>query len=324
MFRDTRLLKVLAPASLVMGVVAVVMWHANTAGAGVSIVPGHASFIPLAVEQVGVAHTDVGRRVLAVFGEGRATYVDVAIPLSVALPGYLLGSLGVRALAIPKILRTLCSPADATPVGLLLAVFIVLGPLITLTCNITPVPTSSSYNNSVWFFVQSKYLAWIFTVEAAMGFSRSRRSRALAVVAVVLLAVPSAVQHLGKIAAQPMEVIGKDDLAIIDYLRQGCAPGDVVLAQGRLSTLVVAMTTCRAPFIELGLVLVRASESQRRSADLDDFWRAWHRAEMRADLLRLYHVRYVVAERAARGAGPPLFANGSLGVYQVKDWSMTR
>jgi hypothetical protein len=156
-----------------------------------------------------------------------------------------------------------------------------------------------------------------------VDFWRGRRNlaRTLAVVAVVLLAVPSALQHFGTTAAAPMEVIDKSDLTVIDYLRRGCAPGDVVLAQGRLSTLVVAMTICRAPFIELGLHLVRASESQRRSTDLDDFWRGWRKAEMRADILRRYHVRYVVAESAARGAGPPQFSNERVGVYQVGDQS---
>ena len=319
--RDARLLRLLAPVSVVVGVMALVMWRANTAGAAVLIIPGHATFIPIAVEQVGFAHTDVGRRVLTLFGTGRVTLSGVAILLGVALPGYLVGSLGVRVLAIPRTLRALFAPADATPVTLLLAVFIVLGPLITLTCTITPVPTSSPYNNSVWFFVQSKYLAWIFTVEAVVGFWRDRRNlaRALAVVAVVLLAVPSALQHLSKTATQPMEVIGKDDLAVIDFLRQGCAPGDVVLAPGRLSALLVAMTTCRAPFVDLGLHLVRAAESRRRSADLDDFWRAWHHAEVRADILRLYHVRYVVGERTGGGAWLSQFANDTVGVYQVGD-----
>ncbi|MEP7071702.1 MAG: hypothetical protein ABI839_04895, partial [Verrucomicrobiota bacterium] len=122
----------------------------------------------------------------------------------IALPMYLVGCLGLRVLAVPTIVKTLIRPRPALPLRFVLALYVVVGAAITLTCRIVPASSINSYNNSVWFLAQSKYVAWLFAAETLQAFYGrlaplgTRRPAFLGfglAASALALSVPATVQH---------------------------------------------------------------------------------------------------------------------------------
>lgn len=316
--RRTRLVTVLALTALAMAPFALSAWAANAAGARVGVRFEHWPYIPAALDQLGLVRTTWGARVHALFTGGPVTLLGPAALMGVVVPGYLLGSLGLRAFAIPRLLHALSAPRAAPPARVFLAAFCILGPIFTLTCAVTPIPPpalSQAYNNSVWFYVQSKYLLWIFLAEALLARWPARRgwARGLVLALVVGLSIPSALQHFSKAMAMPRGVVQPAELELLEFLRRDARPGDVVLSGEQVSRLVVAMTECRVPIIEGDFVLVPAAESRRRAKDRDAFWGAWRAGEVRGDILERYRVAYVVVDGRAEGArrAPPAAREGA-------------
>jgi hypothetical protein len=144
--RDTTVLRVLLLISLLT---APLMLHAlfgtqGSVGIWARIEAG--PYIPTALAQMGLFEQYVDS-----LSEGGPIALSTASALLlVGLPIYLLGSLGLRAIAIPQVLRGLLFPNRSTFFGLFLAVLAVLGPLISLTCTVTPkgYATEAVYNNA--------------------------------------------------------------------------------------------------------------------------------------------------------------------------------
>jgi hypothetical protein len=77
-----------------------------------------------------------------------------------------------------------------------LAFFVVIGVLITLTYRIVPAGFALFPNNSGWFFAQSKYVARIFAAEVLQTLYRRVVVRGMRPsLAAVALSVPATVQH---------------------------------------------------------------------------------------------------------------------------------
>src|SRR6185369_14162729 len=85
---------------------------------------------------------------------------------TVALPIYLVGTLGLRVIGAPAILNAIFRPNPKSALRFILAVFVVLGLLVALLFSFMPAGWTFRYNPvSGTFFVQSKYVAWLFAVE---------------------------------------------------------------------------------------------------------------------------------------------------------------
>jgi hypothetical protein len=249
----------------------------------------------------------------------------------------------MRVLGIPLAVKGLYASCPRASVRRFLSVFWIVGIVVTLAGVIVPegVPLGRAYNNGVWFYVQSKYVAWVFAAEALISrrWEAQRGYKVLMLILMVTLSVPSTVQHFGKVGSLGLDVAGAAELGVTRFLRTHAAPGDVVLSGEKMETLVVLMTQCRVPFYSeaVGPYLLPAAELQRRSEDYSAFWSAWNAGVLRADVLARYGVRYVVAVDggAARAwmagssagletSGPgrlllePRFASGTFTVYQVR------
>jgi hypothetical protein len=241
--------------------------------------------------------------------EGQSiTAAWVAVVLLIGLPLYLLLSLGVRGIGWPAIWRTLRGLSPHDPVRLVVAVFVVAGVCVSLLSRVTQpgAPLATQYNNAIWFFVESKQLVWPFALEPLWRWSRGRRvlSTATALVAVVLLTVPSFVQFLGNIRKIPANRIGRSEVALDDFLRSACAPGDVVFARQQTAMSIVMLTPCRVPLVS-AYALTAADLLSARAADQEHFWAAWTRGDVDWHTLERYGSRFlVVPTRPGAGARP--------------------
>ncbi len=123
---------------------------------------------------------------------------------AVAVPIYLVGSLGMRVIGVPAILKAIFRPDPKSALRFVLAVFVVIGLVIALTCNFTLAGWSPAYNQvSATFLGQSNYVAWIFAVEVLQTLYRWAVARGIypglaaagIVTTAVALSVPATVQH---------------------------------------------------------------------------------------------------------------------------------
>src|SRR4029077_8629359 len=85
--------------------------------------------------------------------------------MTLALPIYLVGTLGLRVIGVPAILNAIFRPNPKSALRFILALFVVIGLLIALTFSFTPAGLTFRYNPiSGTFLVQSKYVACFFAV----------------------------------------------------------------------------------------------------------------------------------------------------------------
>jgi hypothetical protein len=190
-------------------------------------------------------------------------------------------------------------------------VLILLGPLISLCVSITPAgyPRQVQYNNAVWFFVQSKYFAWIPAVEAFCAWSRPRTppARALALGLLLGLALPSTVQHVWLCANDPLGSLPRDEREMLAFLAATAAPGDVALAPGELAAPIVMLTPCRAPLLSVfPYSFLPLADLEERQGALAAFWSAWRRGEYMPEVVARQRARYIVTDKRGAGPGPAL------------------
>jgi len=308
LFRDQRPWRA-AAMTLILAVPLVI--HSLFVGQGAAMVWTRVEpwpYIPEMLEELGVLNTMIGRQIEAVF-QGDSTVSGWVALIFVALPVYLLGSLGVRVLGIPGVLKGMLRPKPEAGVRWFLALFCVVGPLATLILTVSPwgYPPESEYNNAVWFFVQSKYVLWLFVVELAMRWLAGRRQawKAIFVAAMIALSVPSSLQYFQRQLSQEHTLLQRQDLELVEFLRGRCSEGQVVLSRQSTGEYVVALTTCRAPVLNLGIYthsFASGEELAQRQADRRDFWESWNQGELRADLVERYEVDYVLVDKRAGDA----------------------
>jgi len=304
LFRQTRLLKVLAMTMLLGAPLFLHTLVGSQAGAKMWVRIDPWPYVPEALEQMGLLDTSVGSEIGAIYQGGSLSAGGVAGLFLVALPGYLLGSLGMRVIGIPVVVRDLVSIRRSTGLSFFAALFGVLGPLVTLTCAVTPwgYPAEVEYNNAVWFFVQSKYVMWVFVAEIVLILSSGKRRllQALFVMAVVGLSLPSAVQYFHSQTLYGVEALRETEMELMGFLQQGCSNGEVVLSEEKLAEDVVGLAPCRVPVLSAGSythLFVSRPALERREEDMASFWDAWREGELRSDILERYGVDYVVVER---------------------------
>ena len=261
---------------------------------------------------------------------------------TIALPIFLIGCLGLRIIGVPATLSAIIHPSRESGLRFVLALFVVIGVVITLTCRIVPVGFENAYNNSVWFFAQSKYVSWIFAVEFLQKLYHrfaARTTRPALVASVITamamaLSIPATVQQFALEFDSPPAHGGsvttglggydKEVLGVTDYLKKQTQPGDVVLPDNTLLGPVTALTKCRVPVGYYSFNLVSRSDFAQRSAAQVSFWNAWRLGKVRDELLREANVRYIVVDKGLSRVPSTLpatlsevFSNSECAVFKV-------
>jgi hypothetical protein len=275
-------------------------------------------------------------------------FTGVVAFTSIALPIYLVGCLGLRMIGVPAILSALFRPDRQSGLRFVLAFFIVIGVVITLTCRITPAGWTRAYNNSAWFLAQSKYVAWILAVEILQALYRHvvargvRPSLAAAGItaSAVALSVPATVQHFalerdpyrlfGKPLGKELQSYSLETLSVIDFLTKDAQPGDVVLPGDNLLAPILALTKCRVPLGYFSNAMVARRDYLQRQTAQKEFWKAWRLGKVRDELLREAGVRYVAASKRTERvpakiptALSEVFDNSEFAIFKVRRESLS-
>ena len=266
----------------------------------------------------------------------------------IALPIYLVGCLGLRVIGVPAILSALFRPDRQSGLRFVLAFFVVIGAVITLTCRITPAGWAHKYNNSAWFLAQSKYVAWIFAVEVLQTLYRHIVARGvrpgpiagLIAVSAVALSVPATVQHFalerdpyhlnGKPLGKELQSYSLETLSVIDFLTKDAQAGDIVLPGDNLLAPTLALTKCRVPLGYYSYGMVALSDYSQRETAEKEFWKAWRLGTVQDGLLREAEVRYVAVSKRTEGvpakipsALSEVFENSQFAVFKVRRESLS-
>jgi len=272
--------------------------------------------------------------------------------VTVALPIYLIGSLGLRVIGVPAILNAIFRPNPKSALRFILALFVVIGLLFALMFSITPAGWTFRYNPvSGTFVVQSKYVAWLFAVEVLQTFYRWAVGRgvyssvaAAAIMAIAIgLSVPATLQHFvfwrnpdhlfgnGKPFGKQLQSYNAETLAVTDFLTKDAQPGDVVLSGNELLAPVLALTNCRVPFGYLAYAAVARSDYIRREFAVRQFWKDWRLGKIQDELLRDASVKYVIVSKRTEGVPAKIptslsevFANSEFAIFKVRRESLSK
>jgi hypothetical protein len=335
LFRDRRLVVVLLMTGLLVAPLVLFTLLRTEAESHVQVGLDPWPYIPYALEQLGLQDTWPAREVDGLYSGAGLSLSGLVSLCVVALPVYLVGSLGFRVLAVPGVLKRTIFPSASTALGFCLALMALVGPVIALV--FTAIPSSyaveTEYNEAIWFYVLSKYVASILAVELVLAVGRGWRLRwrACLVCVVLVLSVPSAIQYFQSQTSYQLDQISQSELELIDFLEGRCMDGEVVLSRQRVASLVAALTQCRVPVLNIGAYthsFVSLSGLNERKEDRDRFWSDWNDEQPRGEILERYRVDYVVVDRRTgdmashEGRTPgmgPAGTPGSMTLDQVMD-----
>jgi hypothetical protein len=265
--------------------------------------------------------------------------------VTVALPMYLVGSLGLRVIGVPAILKAIFRPDAKSALRFILALFVVIGLVIALMFSLTPEGWSFRYNPvSGTFLVQSKYVAWLFAVEILQTLYRWAVGRgvyspvAAATIAAVAigLSVPATLQHFiywrnpdhlfgkGKPFGKQLLSYDAETLAVIDFLTKDAHPGDVVMCEDEMLAPVLTFTNCRVPFGYFPYAAVAKTDVTHRESAVKQFWEDWRLGNVQHDFVREAGVRYIVVRKTSEGLPATIpdifskmFENSEFAVFKV-------
>lgn len=328
-YRNSALFKVAAcTAALVMPLVwPVLLKNKSQANVVMKFEPG--LYVSQAMEAIGIKDRLIGWLAFA----------------AVALPIYLVGTLGLRVIGVPEILKAIFRPDAKSALRFILGLFVVLGLLIALMFSFTPAGWTFRYNPvSGTFLVQSKYVAWLFAVEVLQSLYRWAVGRgvyssvaAAATMAIVIgLSVPATLQHFifwrnpdhlfgnGRPFGKQLQSYDAETLAVTDFLTKDAQPGDVVLCGDEMLAPILSLTNCRVPFGLFAQAAVARSDYTRRESAVKQFWKDWRLGKVQQDLVREAGVRYVVVRKTSEGLPATIpviitnvFENSEFAVFKV-------
>ena len=321
-----------AVAALALAVAPLVLADASVNAGRIRVGLEPWPYVPEAFERMGLGETAFTQAVSGLYA-GHPTLGGALLFAAVALPVYLLLTYGARVAGVGAWARSLWRPEAGRPGRFLIAVLVLIGPIISLLFAVLPASFPigrfyrGQYNNAVWFFVQSKYLLWLFAVERAWTWARGRKVRKLAgALGLLALSVPSTAEMFLRMAEEPSAAVDPGTVAMLRFLRAETPPGAVCLAREKVAMLILSLTSCRSP--ALGLYpysfVSRAEHDDLREAR-SRFWSAWERD---APTPPPFGADYVVVEaaesRRAEAAGEesrgkPVFLNARFVVYRVRD-----
>lgn len=226
----------------------------------------------------------------------------LVIGYAMATVVYLVGCLGLRIVGVPRMARELAAPRPDAPMRFLLSAFVATGIAASLLFAVvfSDKAQNGQYDNIVWFLVQSKYVAWLFAVEAILPLLRTAIpwKRTLALTAIFGLSVPSTIQFFHHMASDAPRAGSVEERNLFRFFQTQAVPGSVVLCRSELAIPLTAATPCRTPIDRLYTSsFVASAELDRRCADIDDFWRAWDQGIVNREILDRYQIAYAVCER---------------------------
>jgi hypothetical protein len=310
--RDLRFFKVFSLTSVLLGPLLLMLRQSNQTGAEQSFIFYPATYVPHFLTVLGLTRYSWAGDVCELLSTGHITASGVTALLLFALPAYLLGCLGPRIVGLPLLGKSLAAPQRMAPLRWFLALFVGLGILISLSFTVAQrnAPPGAQYNNAVWFFVQSKYVAWLFVGEflVLIGRQRGRAFQAGVLILILGASIPSTIQFFHCFSRAKLEVLEKNELAMLNFLRDHASPGDVVVTReeyaapddttSRPVAPIAALTRCRTLLTDVfAKSFASPEELQRRSRDLQEFWAAWAKGTLRTDLLNGYRVEYLIVNR---------------------------
>jgi hypothetical protein len=238
---------------------------------------------------------------------------------------YLLGSLGLRAIGVPSLMKDLLCPRSETAARFLIATFAVIGAVIGLAVTLVPKNIPGSYNNSIWFYADSKYVMWLFGVEAIQVLLRTRSIAQGAIIAAVALivSVPSAIKHfIGFNSALRSNLLSAQAVDALEFLKINSRPGEVVLSPSEMVGPVLTNTKCHVPIGPYANHLAPWEQLSRRKADLHKFWADWRSGLARSELLRVHRINYLLFNKARESR--PNVVPGLTVIFEDADWLIYR
>ncbi len=338
--RDTRLFAVLILTGVFIAPWLLNTWHKNAFGGNIWVRIDPYPYASDAFAKLASLWTSTTFSKTALLN-GPWSFDDLLLFLIIALPLYLFGSLGGRSVALPAILRECLSTHRDTIHRFFLSVFVIVGFLLTMVLRVTPREFPSDYNNSVWFYVQSKYVVWIFAAGQIASWLRGSKPavRAAVFALLIAMAVPSTLQFFYNHSTRgDLPVLDAATMEMIDFFSAKAKEGKVVLSRQPPAMQLLALTRCRVPLgsdVYLSS-FASASELDRRSQEIEDFWKGLEAGRIRDDILEKYGTNYVLADkqdgaglildRSAKAgdaafsglvSGQPVFENDRFRVYEV-------
>lgn len=322
--RGGRLLGAATVLALVSLPVGLALVGAGRSSAAVEL--QHWPYVAASLIRCGLWDTALGRSVER-FLSGSGGMFDAVVYGFVVVPSYLIGAYGLRVIGIRRLYDALTLRATSSGLSAALGVVVVSGPLLALTLAITPAgyEVRQSYNEAVWFAVQSKHLMWIFAVaEVRSVLRRLVPRRAVAAGAVLLLAVlPSTADYfLVQSRELPLPRLGPQIMDLVRIVGGQARPGDVVLAPGDACRVFVALTPLRSPCFGIHPRYFAAPKRlEDDGASLDRFWQELRGDRIHEETLDRFRVRWLVAgAKSAATRHPRLvqrFAQPGLTVFEV-------
>jgi hypothetical protein len=263
------------------------------------------------------------RAVATMFAQKQVTVAGFAGWLFLALPLFAVGTLGIRVLGVPRLLRALAARGSGAPLLAFLAWFVVCGYVLGLSLRVTAIDHPEEYNNSVWFIVESKLVSCVFVGIMLGSVFRTwspRRAAWTAALQVVLLAAPATVNTFTAMSLSASPTLATpDESRVAEHFRAHVPPGAVVLCESSsLRRLLLGEARARVPLApEFYLTsFLRRVDLDGRTQDVQQFWQAWGTGQFRADLAKKYHVDYVVSTRPVPNR-TATFQTSALYVYPI-------
>ncbi|MES1188763.1 MAG: hypothetical protein ABUL60_33420, partial [Myxococcales bacterium] len=278
------------------------------------------SYVPTTLASLELADASWLSAITPMFAAKHLTARGAVQLFAVAVPLFVIGTAGVRLLGLPVWLRSVGS-RSAPMVLLFVACFALLGYGLGLGLRVTPIDYPDTYNNSVWFLVETKLVSWVFvSVTLSKLFKTWTPPSAAwtATLLVGLLAAPATLNAF-KAGSQNGEpaLASSDEMAVADDFKRDVTPGAIVLCESaNLRRLLLGIAGARVPLAPefFPVSFLRRQEFDERTNDLASFWQAWADGHYRAELAAKYHVSYVVATRPLPGY-VERFHEGALYVY---------
>jgi hypothetical protein len=223
----------------------------------------------------------------------------------VAVPVYFVGSLGFRLVGLAGVFlhgsrfapKKTWMPAN---VRTCVAMLLVVGPLLTLGTFIG-VGDGNVYNNSVWFFVTSKQVAWLFAVDVVASLRRGGRGRVAAAVTALLLvgSIPATIQFFAVVRRDyPPQRLSAAQANAVGATGSACRPGDVAITPPVLLATLISTSQCETFGLDIyGVSFTSRADLASRLHDAEAFWSEWLAGTCPSAIINRYHIRVVLAAR---------------------------
>ena len=150
--RDARFLKVLVLTGMLLAPLLLPMLRANSDG-GKQAITLDATLIPSLLKNSGLGNCSWAEPLRPLYAEGTMTLPGWLLLFLIVIPGFVVGSFGVRLLALGPMMKNLVAPTRDNALRFFLTIFVVAGVALSLSCAVasTSAPVRLQYNNACWF-----------------------------------------------------------------------------------------------------------------------------------------------------------------------------